>query len=30
VRSRTEGDQGSRSIDAFVEAALLEAGRKGK
>ena len=29
VRSRSEGDQGSRPLDAFIEAALLEAGRKG-
>jgi threonyl-tRNA synthetase len=30
VRSRSEGDLGSRPFDAFVEAALREAGRKGK
>jgi threonyl-tRNA synthetase len=29
VRSRSEGDLGSRPLDAFIEAALLEAGRKG-
>jgi threonyl-tRNA synthetase len=29
VRSRSEGDRGSRPLDAFIGAALLEAGRKG-
>ncbi len=30
VRSRSEGDQGSRTIDAFIEAALLEVRTKGR
>ena len=29
VRSRSDGDQGSRPLGAFIEAALVEAGRKG-
>ncbi len=29
VRSRTGGDQGSRAVDAFIEAALAEIANKG-